>query len=116
MQRISTLARRAAARFLPRLAQDVVCTVCGHSHKDAKLISGPGVYLCSDCFELAAKQLAPRHLEADAERCTFCRVLRAPSDVTHLGALTICADCLGTMDSILAEAQEAPLPATPKRD
>jgi hypothetical protein len=116
MQRISTFARRAAARFIPRLAERVGCTVCGHSPREAKLISGPGVYLCSDCFELAAKQLAPRHIGPDAERCAFCRMFRAPSDVTHLGALTICADCLGTMESVLAEGRQTPGPTTPKRD
>jgi hypothetical protein len=74
------------------------------------------VYLCSDCFELAAKRLAPRHLGADAERCSFCREFRAPADVTHLGAVAICADCLGMMDSILTEARQTAGPATPKSD
>lgn len=115
MQRISTFAR-AAARFFPRLSERVGCSVCGHSPKEAKLISGPGVYLCSDCLEVASKQLAPRHLAPDAERCHFCRALRSPTDVTHLGALTICADCLGVMESILAEARQDSRPDSPQHD
>lgn len=116
MTRISTIARRAAARFIPRFAERAACTVCGKSPGEVKLISGPGVYFCSDCFGRAAEQLAPRKPGPNAERCRFCLGLRAPTDVTHVGALTICADCLGTMDTILTEARKGPAPDTTNAD
>jgi len=40
----------------------------------------------------------------DGVRCRFCRSLRATTDVTRAGDVTVCADCLGLMETILARA------------
>jgi len=113
MGTFSRLARRTAARFIPRFANIVRCTACGRDKADvAQVIAGPGLYLCDVCFERAAHQLAPRHLPVDFMRCRFCRQLRPPADVTSVGTVVVCADCLGSMEDILAEAQQASPPAT----
>jgi hypothetical protein len=104
-------ARPAVAHFVPRAGPALACSACGQPHRAGlRLISGPRVYLCSDCFARAAQQLAPRRPPAGALRCRFCRQLRAPTDVTHAGEVAACADCLGLMDEILAEARQASRP------
>jgi hypothetical protein len=80
------------------------CTGCGRPHGDVRLIAGPGVYLCSQCIADAAERLAPRKPVVDGVRCRFCRNLRATTDVTRVGDVTVCADCLGLMETILARA------------
>jgi hypothetical protein len=107
MGSFSGLARRAAARFIPRFATVVRCTACGRDRADvAHVIAGPGSYLCNGCFERAAHQLAPRHQTADSIRCRFCRQQRPPSGVTSVGDVVVCADCLGTMEVVFAEAEQ----------
>jgi hypothetical protein len=69
------------------------------------MISGPNVYLCNRCVEQGARQLAPRRPAPDGVRCRFCRQLRAKPDVTTVGDVVLCADCLGLMEAILEEAQ-----------
>jgi hypothetical protein len=48
----------------------------------------------------------------DAVRCRFCRQLRAKGEVTVVGSMTLCADCLGLMETIMAEAAQPSRPAT----
>jgi ATP-dependent Clp protease ATP-binding subunit ClpX len=113
MGRIARLARRTAARFIPQLATTLRCSGCGRAKDDvAQLVSGPGVYLCDGCFTQAAKQLAPRRPQSNSLRCRFCRQLRSSDNVTQIGSVAICADCLGLMDVVLAEARDAARPAT----
>jgi hypothetical protein len=108
MRTFSQLAHRAAAHFIPRFADPVRCGGCGRDKADApRLVAGPRVYLCSDCFAQAARQLAPQRPPVDAVRCRFCCLLRAPVAVTGIGAVVVCADCLGMMDVVLAEATKA---------
>src|SRR5438067_1135266 len=103
MIQIARLARRTAARFVPYFARTTACSACGRPPAaDVRLIAGPHVYLCSECFSDAAATLAPRRPPSDAVQCRFCRQLRAPGDVTRTGPVDICADCLGLMDMILA--------------
>ena len=110
---VSRIARRAAARFIPSLNAVARCGGCGRTKSEVvHLIAGPGVYLCSDCFQRAARLLPPRHPSPDAIRCRFCRQPRPRADVTNVGALTVCADCLGLIDDILAEAAQPARPAT----
>jgi hypothetical protein len=112
MGRIARLARRAAAQFIPSLGRDVVCGACGlAAGAGVRMVAGPRVYLCSNCFERAARQLAPKKPPADGVRCRFCRQLRSPQDVTRVDAVTICGDCLGLIQAILNEADEASRPA-----
>jgi hypothetical protein len=104
MRSPSTFVRRIAARFDPRRGRAAHCSSCDRPHTAvAHMIAGPSVYLCDECIELAAKQLAPRKPAPDALACHFCRQRRARADVTSVGTVTVCADCLGLMTTILAE-------------
>lgn len=113
MQRASGIARRIAARFVPALRRSVHCSGCGRSKVEViHMVAGPNVYLCDRCVEQAAQQLAPRRPALDAVRCRFCRQLRAKDDVTAVRSVIVCADCLGLMETILAEAAQPSPPAT----
>src|SRR5829696_7108918 len=113
MSTLAKFARRAVLHFVARSRPPLGCSACGRPPgPDVRLISGPRVYLCSACFARAAEQLAPRRPPASALRCDFCRQSRAPADVTHVGEVTVCADCLGLMQAILAEDERASRPAT----
>ena len=98
---VAKVARRTAERF----SSSVRCSAC-QREKDStvRMIAGPRVYLCADCFERAARQLAPRRPPEDAVRCRFCRQLRAPGDATRVESVVVCADCLGLMDHMLEVA------------
>ena len=112
MQGASGIARRLVARFAPALAEVPACTGCGRPRGDTvQLIAGPGVYLCNQCIADAAERLAPRKPVLDGVRCRFCRNLRATTDVTRAGDVTVCADCLGLMETILTKASSASPPA-----
>jgi hypothetical protein len=113
MRSKSGIARRIAARFVPALRTTVRCSACARPRADVtQMVAGPNVYLCNRCLERAALQLTPRHPPPDAVRCRFCRQLRATTDVTTVGTVSLCADCLGSIDSILAEATPPSRPAT----
>ncbi len=112
MGTIGHLARRTAARFIPRFALPAQCGGCSSLPAvGVQMISGPGVYLCSDCIARAALQLTPRRPPDDAVRCSFCRQLRPPRDVARAGSVEICADCLGLMEVVLTEAHSPSRPA-----
>ena len=68
------------------------------------MVAGPNVYLCDRCIAQAARQLTPHKPAPDAARCQFCRQLHGKDEVTAVGGVTVCADCLGLMETILAEA------------
>ena len=113
MRRASGIARRIAARFVPALRQTVRCGGCGRSKVEViHMVAGPRVYLCDRCVQQAAQQLTPRRPPPDAVRCRFCRQLRANDQVTGVGMVTLCADCLGLMETIMAEAAQRSRPAT----
>src|SRR5215467_11874813 len=112
MGRFSKFARWTAGRFVPALRESVRCSGCGREKAGVvHMIAGPGVYLCNYCFEQAATQLAARRPPPDAKRCRFCRQLRATGDVTTVGNVLLCADCLGVMEMILAEDAQRTRPA-----
>ena len=46
--------------------QPVRCSFCGKTEKQARLIAGPGVYICSDCVE-ACRQLLQEDQKATAQ-------------------------------------------------
>ena len=113
MQRASGIARRIAAQFVPALGRTVNCSACGRSKADVThMAAGPDLYLCDRCIGQAARQLAPRRPAPDAVRCRFCRQLRAKAEVTAVDGVVLCADCLGLMETILAQAAQSPRPAT----
>jgi hypothetical protein len=101
MGNVARIATRAARRFIRALPQRVNCDGCGQPNgPKTRIVSGPGVYMCADCFHRAASQLAPRRAPPNAVRCRFCRQLRSETDVTAVGSVTVCADCLGSMESV----------------
>lgn len=109
MNSFSRIARRAASRFFTRFAGPIRCGGCGREKGGVlRMVAGPNVYFCDQCFERAAHQLAPRRPAPDATRCRFCRLLRPSNEVTTVGSIVVCADCLGMMDVILAEAAQHP--------
>ena len=113
MGQISKLARWTAARLNPRFVREPECGGCGaRLGTGVRLISGPGVYLCTNCLQRAAAQLTPRRPPTDAVRCRFCRQLRPPADATRVGVVTVCADCLGVMADVVGEAGQPSRPAT----
>jgi hypothetical protein len=104
------------------------CSFCGRSHEEcAKLIAGPGVFICERCVAYASglaagaavedRAVAPMLLEPSGSetRCSFCgkeaRQLRhlvaggleaAPGGKFGQGA-RICNECLALCEEILAE-------------
>jgi hypothetical protein len=105
MERASGMAGRIAARFIPALRRPATCSACGRMAAEvAHMIAGPHVYLCDGCVGQAARQLSLRQPPPEGVRCRFCGQPRAKDAVTAVGSVTVCADCLGLMESILAEA------------
>ena len=59
--------------------QPISCSFCGKSEAQARLIAGPGVYICSECVEACCDLLqdaesqdnAPEHLPTPQEIKTF---------------------------------------------
>ena len=102
----SQVARRAAVLVTSPLRKPIHCNGCGREKNGIRrMIAGPRVYFCDSCIEQAAQQLTPRRPPADAVRCRFCSQFRARTDVTSVGDVVVCADCLGYMETILAEAR-----------
>jgi hypothetical protein len=101
-----------------RVIRIVRCNGCRRLKDEVTyMIAGPNVHLCEHCVAEAALQFAPRRLAGrglgpDAERCRFCHQRRATGDVTTVRSVIVCADCLGTMTSILAEGTQPLRPAT----
>ena len=107
MERASGMAARIAARFIPALRRPVTCSACGRMKAEvAHMIAGPNVYVCDGCVEQAARQLSLRQPPPLGVPCRFCRQPRAEDALTAVGSVTVCADCLGLMESILAEVHQ----------
>ena len=97
----------------------VRCNGCGRLKDEVTyMIAGPNVYMCVCCVAQAARQrstrrqLTPGRPPADAVRCRFCHQLRSKDEATSVGSATVCVDCLGVMEGVLAEAEQASRPAT----
>src|SRR5215210_1894585 len=102
-----------------RVIRIVRCNGCGRLKDEVThMIAAPPVHMCDRCVAQAARQLAPRRPltlrrpPVNAVRCRFCRQLRSKDEATSVGSATVCADCLGVMEGILAEAEQASRPAT----
>jgi formylmethanofuran dehydrogenase subunit E len=102
-----------------RVIRIVRCNGCGRLKDEVThMIAGTHVYMCGRCVAQAARQLTPRRPltpsrpPVDAARCRFCRQLRSKDEATSVGSATVCVDCLGVMEGVLAEAEQASRPAT----
>jgi hypothetical protein len=92
------------------------CSFCGQTQKQVKkLIAGPGVYICDNCADRAAKlpddssEARPGDLsrvpqEAAAERCSFCgkRRHQVPAMAAARG-VRVCTECLELCREIITE-------------
>jgi len=90
------------------------CNGCGRLKDEVTyMITGTNVYMCDRCVAHAALQLTPRRPltpgrpPGDALRCRFCWQLRSKDEATTVGSATVCVDCLGVMEGVLAEAKQA---------
>jgi ATP-dependent protease Clp ATPase subunit len=80
------------------------CSFCGRTQGQvAKLIAGPGVYICSGCVALA-RTWPP--LPYPGRSCSFCGWWNSREGrVVAQGSTSICAVCLDLCDEIVAEEQ-----------
>lgn len=80
------------------------CSFCGRAQRQvAKLVAGPGVYICSGCVALARSWPA---VPSPGRTCSFCGQWDPDKGrVTVHGAAAICARCLDLCDEIIAEDQ-----------
>jgi formylmethanofuran dehydrogenase subunit E len=108
-----------------RVIRIVRCNGCGRLKDEVTcMIAGTHVYMCDRCVAQVARQLTPRRPltprqpltrrrpPVDAVRCRFCHQLRSKDEATSVGSATVCVDCLGVMEGVLAEAEQASRPAT----
>ena len=80
------------------------CSFCGRPQKKvAKLVAGPGVYICSGCVGLARSWPALAH---PGRTCSFCGQWDPDKGrVVARGEVAICGQCLDLCDQIIAEEQ-----------
>ncbi len=77
----------------------LVCTFCAKDQSEAaKLIAGPGVYICDACVQRARRGFKPQ------EDCSFCgKSARADLRVRGSDVVAICTECLDLCDEIIDE-------------
>jgi ATP-dependent protease Clp ATPase subunit len=80
------------------------CSFCGRAQQQvAKLVAGPGVYICDGCVAQARTWPADPY---PGRSCRFCgKWTPGTGRVTTHGSATICAECLDLCDEIIAEEQ-----------
>jgi DNA-directed RNA polymerase subunit RPC12/RpoP len=96
--RTYNLAADVANKFRPE--SPPCCNGCARAYADVdRLVSGPRVYICSDCNRDAANRLDT------SGRCTFCG---KKTLVAHLHAdrsVAICGGCVALVDHIIRESE-----------
>jgi ATP-dependent protease Clp ATPase subunit len=80
------------------------CSFCGRAQQRvAKLIAGPGVYICDGCVGLA-RSWPP--LAYPGRSCSFCGSWSPRENpATGRGAVAICRQCLELCQEIIADEQ-----------
>jgi ATP-dependent protease Clp ATPase subunit len=80
------------------------CSFCGRAQGQcAKLVAGPGVYICDGCVTLARTWPPAPY---PGRTCSFCGQWDpGKARVTTHGSATICADCLDLCDEIIVAEQ-----------
>ena len=101
------------------------CSVCGNTSADTLLVSGPSVYLCSNCIFASIGLLLDGGLvNAEAARapggmdgtyCSFCGKSRRETRgmVGYNGTFFACTECLGKCVEIVADKAIERAPAAP---
>lgn len=90
------------------------CSICSTSNRDAFVVTGPHISICSKCVhsgitlflfrDLSAAEKVPDDRDLPARSCNFCE--RTSAEVAGLvgnRSLAICPECLGTTVQIMAE-------------
>ncbi|MEZ5409650.1 MAG: ClpX C4-type zinc finger protein [Acidimicrobiales bacterium] len=87
----------------------LTCSFCDLEQGDvAKLIAGPGVYICDRCIAAAVDRLAPRDQDV---RCSFCGKHggQVPALMDRDGGIPrICSECLALCNEIIEEELGSP--------
>ena len=80
------------------------CSFCGKAQQQvAKLIAGPGVYICDGCVALARTWPAVGY---PGRACSFCgKWTPGKGRLVAHHSTAICAECLDLCDEIIAEEQ-----------
>ena len=80
------------------------CSFCGRAQRQvAKLIAGPGVYICSGCVALARTWPPAPY---PGRTCSFCgKWTPGEGRLVAKGPTSICEECLDLCDEIIAEEQ-----------
>ena len=80
------------------------CSFCGRAQRQvAKLIAGPGVYICDGCVALA-RTWPP--VPYPGRTCSFCGAWNPREGrLVAVESTAICARCLDLCDEIIAEEQ-----------
>lgn len=105
MSRLQGIVRRAAGRFFPSFAPPLRCAGCGRDRASgARLISGPGFYLCASCItaELPSSSERPRILEFG--RCRWCGARRLLSQLRLVRDIPTCECCVEVLAVVAAAA------------
>jgi ATP-dependent protease Clp ATPase subunit len=97
-------------------AREIACTFCGSSRAQVgTIIAGPDGYICDGCVSLAdgvlsgvpAGNAAPELEVVPAganTNCAFCGKQRARvAGLASAGRITICDECVGLCQEIIAE-------------
>jgi ClpX C4-type zinc finger len=82
----------------------LICSFCDRrDHEVAKLIAGPGVYICDRCVRTSRTQLG--QLRDGTVTCSFCGKLATQRAMTQRngGSPRVCGECLDLCDEILVE-------------
>ena len=90
--------------------RNLVCTFCRRTDQEvAKLIAGPGVFICERCVAAAMTAHAPFTPSRDGSRtrCAFCRKTASATRRVLAGLkANICSDCAGVCRQIVADSGE----------
>ena len=87
-----------------RKAGNLICSFCDRrQHEVAKLIAGPGVYICDRCVRTSRPQLGD--LPDGAAPCSFCGKTAGQLPIAQRegGSPGVCRECLDLCDEILVE-------------
>jgi transposase-like protein len=81
----------------------LVCTFCAKDADEvAKVIAGPGVYICNECVGRARRGLKPHTV------CSFCGKSAARDlPVRGTDTVAICSECLDLCNEIIAEEAQS---------
>ena len=113
MSRLRGMMRRAAGRFIPSFAPSLRCAGCGQDRASgARLVSGPGFYLCASCIraELPPSLARPRPLEFG--RCHWCGARRLASQLRLVREIPTCECCGEVLAAVAAAAGAETRPDT----